>query len=56
MSGSKQSWAVPTTQFAIRTENPLRKMWEGPKVYPNPSKKVISLQLGKKGMKEFRIT
>lgn len=40
------NWSVPMTQFAMRTDNPLRKMWEGPKVYPNPLKKAISLQLG----------
>lgn len=34
------------TQFAMNTENPLRKIWEGPKVMPNPKKETITLQIG----------
>lgn len=34
------------THFAKHTENPLRKIWEGQKVFPNPRKESIVLQIG----------
>lgn len=34
------------TQFALQTENPLRKIWEAKNVTPNSKKKTISLQIG----------
>lgn len=49
------------TQFAMNTDNPLRKIWEGHKVFPNPRKETITLQIGKlwlpklKGKLEFII-
>ena len=47
MKNSEKSWKIKMTQFARRTENPLRKIWEGPKVFPNPKKETITLQIGK---------
>lgn len=44
---SEKSWGLKMTQFARKTENPLRKIWEGHKVFPNPKKETISLQIGK---------
>lgn len=41
-----ESWNVQSTEFATLTENPLRKIWEGQKVAPNPRKEVITLQIG----------
>lgn len=41
-----ESWNVQATEFATMTENPLRKIWEGQKVAPNPRKEVITLQIG----------
>lgn len=43
---SEKSWNLKMTQFALNTENPLRKIWEGHKVSPNPRKEVITLQIG----------
>jgi hypothetical protein len=34
------------TDFARFTDNPLRKMWEGPKIIPATTKKLITLQIG----------
>ncbi|KAG5684608.1 hypothetical protein PVAND_013833 [Polypedilum vanderplanki] len=34
------------TTFAEKTDNPLRKIWEGPKIDPNKDKKLITLQIG----------
>lgn len=48
MNGNGTSWSVEMTQFASDTDNPLRKIWEGPRVYPNPSKETITLQIGEK--------
>lgn len=35
------------TDFAKRTENPLRKIWEGPRIEPNSEKEAIRFQIGK---------
>jgi tyrosine aminotransferase len=40
------SWHLQMSSFAQNTENPLRKIWEGPKVLPNPNKETITLQIG----------
>lgn len=37
---------LPMSQFARSTVNPHRQMVENSKVVPNPSKKVITLQMG----------
>lgn len=34
------------TEFAARTENPLRKIWEGPRIEPNSEKEPIKFQIG----------
>jgi hypothetical protein len=47
MNGNTKSWSIEVSQFATNTDNPLRKIWEGPRVYPNPNKETISLQIGK---------
>ena len=46
LKSSENSWGLKMTQFAKKTENPLRKIWEGHKVFPNPKKETISLQIG----------
>lgn len=51
---SVNSWNLKMSQFAINTENPLRKLWEGEKVSPNPRKDTITLQIGKMLYKSFR--
>lgn len=43
---SEKSWNLKMTQFAVKTDNPLRKMWENYKVCPNPRKETITLQIG----------
>lgn len=40
------TWNLPMSQFAIATVNPHRMLAENSKVLPNPSKKVITLQMG----------
>ena len=40
------SWNIKMTEFAARTENPLRKIWEGEKIVPNSSKEEIKFQIG----------
>ncbi|CRK96860.1 CLUMA_CG009926, isoform A [Clunio marinus] len=42
----EKSWKIKMTSFAMKTENPLRKIWEGHKVFPNPRKEQITLQIG----------
>lgn len=46
IKSSETSWKIKMTQFSRRTENPLRKIWEGHKVHPNPKKETITLQIG----------
>lgn len=46
LKSSGKSWNLRMTKFAVKTENPLRKIWEGIKVFPNPKKEVITLQIG----------
>lgn len=45
---SEGSWKLKMTDFAKRTENPLRKIWEGEKIITKSKKEHISLQIGKK--------
>lgn len=40
------NWNLQMTTFAVNTDNPLRKIWEGKKVKPNKDKKLITLQIG----------
>jgi hypothetical protein len=44
---TNQSWGLEMSEFAKKTDNPLRKIWESPKNIPNPSIKLITLQIGK---------
>lgn len=46
-SSDKSSWNLKMTDFAKRTENPLRKVWEGGNIIPNSAKEMITLQIGK---------
>jgi hypothetical protein len=46
LKSSESSWNLKMTQFAMKTDNPLRKIWEGHQVFPNPKKEVITLQIG----------
>jgi hypothetical protein len=43
----QKSWNLKMTEFAKRTENPLRKIWEGPRIEPNSEKEAIKFQIGK---------
>lgn len=43
---SSAVWSLQMSQFAKATANPHRLMAENSKVIPNPSKKVITLQMG----------
>lgn len=43
----EQSWGLKMTEFARRTENPLRKIWEAPKIITKSEKEAITLQIGK---------
>lgn len=45
---TEKKWNIKMTQFAKATDNPLRKIWEGHKVFPNPRKETITLQIGKR--------
>lgn len=51
----KSPWNIKMTSFAKKTDNPLRKIWEGPKIEPNPNKELISLQIGKNVVNEIAI-
>ena len=57
LKSSEKSWNLKMTQFAVNTENPLRKIWEGHKVFPNPQKEAITLQIGKlhKSLREKKL-
>lgn len=46
LKSKEKSWNLKMTQFALNTENPLRKLWEGPQAFPNPDKETITLQIG----------
>jgi hypothetical protein len=48
LKSTENSWGLKMTQFALNTENPLRKIWEGARVFPNPKKDTITLQIGEK--------
>lgn len=39
------------TEFALKTENPLRKLWESGTAFPNPKKETITLQIGENSVK-----
>lgn len=43
---SENEWNFPLTKFAASTINPHRLMAESSKIVPNPSKKIITLQMG----------
>lgn len=42
----QKCWNLKMTDFAKRTENPLRKIWEGPRIVPNSEKEAIRFQIG----------
>lgn len=44
---SSSSWDLRMSEFALCTENPLRKISEDLKVVANPNKPLITLQIGK---------
>lgn len=44
---SEKSWQLKMTEFARRTENPLRKIWEAPPIITKSEKEPITLQIGK---------
>lgn len=46
LNSTEKTWNLKMTQFAKATDNPLRKIWEGHKVFPNPRKETITLQIG----------
>lgn len=43
---SNASWNLEMSELARKTENPIRSIWEGCQSIPNPSKKLITLQIG----------
>ena len=45
---SEKKWEIKMTNFAMKTDNPLRKIWEEVSLLPNPKKDVITLQIGEK--------
>lgn len=53
LKSSEKSWNLKMTQFAIKTDNPLRKIWENHKVFPNPRKETITLQIGEHSVEEM---
>lgn len=44
---NNERWNLEMSELARKTENPIRSIWEGCKSIPNPSKKLITLQIGK---------
>lgn len=54
LKNSEKSWNLKMTQFALKTDNPLRKIWEGHKVFPNPRKETIALQIGEFNLNEYK--
>lgn len=46
-NGSEKSWKLKMNEFARRTANPLREIWEAPKIITKSKKEPISLQIGK---------
>lgn len=45
-NSSGKLWNLKMTEFGRRTENPLRRLWEAPKIITKSKKKPISLQIG----------
>ncbi|CAH1780455.1 unnamed protein product [Owenia fusiformis] len=42
----KAAWNIPATRIAKNTHNPIRKIVDGMKLTPNPSKQMIALSIG----------
>jgi hypothetical protein len=45
-AGRDQKWNIKSSEFAMKTHNPIRAIVDGLKIQPNIDKKMIALSIG----------
>jgi tyrosine aminotransferase len=46
VTGREQKWNIKSSDFAMKTHNPIRAIVDGLKIEPNKDKKMIALSIG----------